>query len=311
MTSMQQFDCYGLTDPGQVRGVNGDQFLIADLHKTMVIHGTSVDFTEHEPIVGDTQGRVLMVADGGGGWTAERQASELVVQTITRYLMNMTPWLYRLDVQHEDDFTDDLKVALERSQRRLEAMAEAAEVPRDFGTTLTMAYATWPRMYIVHVGNGRGYLLRQGGLEQITTDHTLAQQLVESGVLGQGEVLQSQFSQMIWNAIGSDGSDIQAEVHKVWLQPGDTLLLCTDGLPKHVTHDELRYCLQAQESAQRTCQRLIDLANAGGGTDNITAVVGRFGRETRSVEETLDDMNVIELPQESQETVAIAGEPTA
>lgn len=306
MTSMQQFDCYGLTDPGRVLGVNGDQFLIADLSKTILIHGTSIDFTEHEPIFGDTQGRLLMVADGGGGWTAERRASELVVQTIIRYMVNMMPWLYRLDARHEDDFTDDLKVALERSQGRLEAMAEAADVPRDLGTTLTMAYTAWPRLYMVHVGNGRGYLLRRGVLEQITTDHTRPQPLAESGVWQPGETPQSPLSQMIWNAIGSEGGTMQPAVHKVRLQPGDTLLLCTDGLPKHVPDDELQSCLQVQEPAQTTCQRLIDLANAGGGTDNITAIVGRFGRETRSVEETLAAMNVTELPQEPQEPVAIA-----
>jgi len=309
MTSMHQFDCYGLTDPGRVRGINGDQFLIADLHKTILIHGTSIDSTEHEPILGDTQGRLLMVADGGGGWTAERQASELVVQTIIRYMVNMMPWLYRLDVQHEDDFTEDLKLALERSQGRLEAMAEAADLSREIGTTLTMAYTTWPRMYIVHIGDGRGYLLRQGILEQITTDQTLVQQFVEGGVLKPEAISESQFSQMIWHAIGSEGNHIQPAVYKVGLQPGDTLLLCTDGLPKHVTDDELRICLEAQESAQQTCQKLIDLANAGGGTDNITAIVGRLGQETPSVEETLTAMEVIELPQELEDTTALAQEP--
>jgi protein phosphatase len=94
----------------------------------------------------------------------------------------------------------------------------------------------------------------------------------------------------------------------VGLQPGDTLLLCTDGLPKHVTDDELRICLEAQESAQKTCQKLIDLANAAGGTDNITAIVGRFGQETQSMEETLDAMEVMELPLESQEPVALTQE---
>ena len=308
MTSMQQFDCCGLTDPGRVRGVNGDQFLIADLRKTLLIHGTSVDFAEHEPIWGGAQGRLLMVADGGDGWTAERQASELVVQTITRYIVNMMPWLYRLDAPHEDDFIEDLKAALLRSQGRLEAMAEAANTPRDFGAALTMAYTTWPMMYIVHVGNGRAYLLRQGRLEQITTDHTLAQQLVESGVLRPAEAQQSQWSQMIWNAIGSEGSDPQPAVRKVELAPGDTLLLCTDGLPKHVTDDEIRTCLQAQEPAETTCQNLIDLANAGGGSDNITVIVGRFGQETRSVDETLSAMDATEAPQELQEPVAIAQE---
>jgi protein phosphatase len=188
-------------------------------------------------------------------------------------------------------------------------MAEVADTPRELGTTLTMAYTTWPRMYIVHIGNGRGYLLRRGILEQITTDHTLVQHLVDSDEWHSEDLSQSQFSEMISNGIGSEVNHMHPAVHKVGLQPGDTLLLCTDGLPKHVTDDELRMCLEAQEPAQTTCQKLIALANAGGGTDNITAIVGRFGQETQSVGETLDAMEVIELPRELQEPLAVVQEP--
>jgi protein phosphatase len=106
---------------------------------------------------------------------------------------------------------------------------------------------------------------------------------------------------MIWNAIGSGEEEMQPSVYKVMLQPGDTLMLCTDGLPKHVRDDEIQDCLQAQESAQMTCQKLIGLANASGGTDNITVIVGRIGREVISVEETLEAIETVELPQELQE----------
>lgn len=308
MASSNNFDCHGLTDPGQLRGVNDDQFLIADLRKSIFVHQTSVDFDEHAPIFGGTQSRLLMVADGGGGWTAERQASEIAVHVITQYVLNMMPWLYRLDTQSEDDFLDDLTTAIERCQDRIRAVSGATAVPREMVTTLTIASITWPRLYIVHVGNGRCYLLRRGGLEQITTDHTLAQQLVESGVLGQGEATSSQLSQVLWNAIGGDLEELSPDVYKAELQLGDTLLLCTDGLTAHVPDAAIRSHLQVQESAQDTCHKLINAANEAGGTDNITAIVARFDRDVQSVDDAIEAMADQEIPPALTEPVN-AGDP--
>jgi protein phosphatase len=303
MASINKFDCHGLTDPGQIRGVNDDQFLIADLRKSIFVHQTSVNLDEHAPIFGGTQSRLLMVADGGGGWTAERQASEIVVHVITQYVLNMMPWLYRLDTQSEDDFLDDLTTALERCQDRIRAVADATTAPREIGTTLTIASISWPRLYVVHVGNGRCYLLRRGVLEQITTDHTLAQQLVESGMLGQGEAASSQLSQVLWNAIGGDLEELNPDVYKAELQLGDTLLLCTDGLTAHVPDAVIRRYLQVQESAQDTCRKLINAANEAGGTDNITAIVARFDRDAQSVDDAIEAMADDDAPQAFPEPI--------
>lgn len=303
MASLNKFDCHGLTEPGKVRGVNDDQFLIADLRKSIFVHQTSVNLDEHAPVFGGTQSHLFMVADGGGGWTAERQASEIAVHVVTQYVLNMMPWLYRLDTQHEDDFLDDLTTALERCQDRIRALSNATAAPREIGTTLTMAYMTWPRLYVVHVGNGRCYLLRRGALEQITTDHTLAQQLVENGLLGPGEATSSRLSQVLWNAIGGDLEELSPDVYKAALQPGDTLLLCTDGLTAHVPDDVLRRYLQVQESEQDTCRKLIDAANDAGGTDNITAIVARFDRDAQSVDEAIEAMADNDAPQAPAETV--------
>jgi protein phosphatase len=290
MTAMEAFDCDGLSDLGHIRGVNGDQFLIAELHKSIFIHKTSIDFENHTSLLSGAQSHLLMVADGGGGWTAERQASDIAVRTLTQYILNMMPWLYRLDTHHENDFLEDLTSALKRSQNRIEDVSEASDAPRDMGASLTMASISWPRLYVVHVGNCRCYLLRQGTLEQITTDHTLAQQLLESGVLQQKEMSTSKLSQVLWNAIGGDMKELNPEVYKAQLQPGDVLLLCTDGLSKHVTHDAIRECLQVQEPAATTCHKLVHMAKADGGTDNITAVVARFHREAQSVDDALAEM---------------------
>ncbi|HET9866852.1 MAG TPA: SpoIIE family protein phosphatase, partial [Nitrospira sp.] len=167
-------------------------------------------------------------------------------------------------------------------------------------------------LYVVHVGNGRCYLLRRGVLEQITTDHTLAQQLVESGMLGPEEATSSRLSQVLWNAIGGDLEELSPDVYKAELQRGDTLLLCTDGLTAHVPDAVIRSYLQVQEAAQDTCRKLIDAANEAGGTDNITAIVARFDRDVQSVDDAIEAMTDMDVPQASTEAVNVgAQEPAA
>ena len=144
------------------------------------------------------------------------------------------------------------------------------------GTTLTMAYVVWPRLYVVHAGDSRCYLFRGGRLEQITTDHTMAQQLVERGVLTPEEAQESRLSHVLWNCLGGNSHELQPEVHKAGLTLGDTLLLCTDGLTGPLRDQDLIETLQHDLPAQETCQRLVSAANSAGGPDNITVVVARF-----------------------------------
>jgi serine/threonine protein phosphatase PrpC len=124
------------------------------------------------------------------------------------------------------------------------------------GAVLTMAYVTWPWVYVIHVGNCRCYLQRDTALEQITTDHTLAQQLVDSGVLPAHEGATSRLSTVLWNAIGGGLDDLRPEVYKARLHAGDTLLLCTDGLPKHVPNGDIQALPKAQSGELRAEMRL-------------------------------------------------------
>jgi serine/threonine protein phosphatase PrpC len=128
----------------------------------------------------------------------------------------------------------------------------------------------------IHVGNCRCYLQRDTALEQLTTDHTLAQQLVDSGVLPAHEGATSRLSTVLWNALGGGLEDLRPEVYKARLHAGDTLLLCTDGLSKHVPDGDIQALLQAREPARETCRQLVEAANRAGGTDNITVIIARL-----------------------------------
>jgi PPM family protein phosphatase len=277
-----KMDCAGLTDVGRVRPVNEDQYLIASLSRSMQVHSTSLNLDDQTRLFGPSQGRLLLVADGMGGHAAGRRASTLALDALASYVLNTMHWFFRLREDREDVFVDDLKSALEHCQA--EILAEARRVPgeRGMGTTLTMAYLAWPRLFVVHAGDSRCYLMRQGRLRRITRDHTVAQRLADAGELDDPE--HSRWSHVLWNVVGGTEHEIRPEVHRADLALGDTLLLCTDGLTQHVSDADIARLLGPSGPSAEACGRLVEAANAAGGSDNVTVVVARF-RETGPDEE--------------------------
>jgi protein phosphatase len=271
-----KMDCHGLSDIGRVRKSNQDQFLIADLAKSMRVYQTSLSIEDQTRLFGGSQGKLLLVADGVGGNLAGDRASTLAVDSVTTYVLNNMRWLFRLDEQLENDFLDDLKCALEHSQQQISAEVESMPARKGMGTTTTMAYIVWPRLYVIHAGDSRCYLLRNFKLKQITTDHTVAQQFVDEGVLGPEDAETSQWANVLWNVVGCGSDELNPEAYKAELKLEDTLLLCTDGLSKHVSDEQIAQLLNTDVNAEEACRRLVDAANEAGGTDNITVVIARF-----------------------------------
>ena len=146
-------------------------------------------------------------------------------------------------------------------------------------TTVTLAYLLWPRLFVVHAGDSRCYLLRGSRFRQITKDQTVAQSLVESGQLPPEDVETSKWSHVLWNVVGGDDVELTSEVYKARLEPGDTLLLCSDGLTRHLTDQQIVQVLEAEKETEAACHRMVDAANEAGGTDNITVIVARFFEE--------------------------------
>ena len=276
MTQAKYVDCHGLTDIGREREVNEDQFMIADLSKSILIHQTSLTMDDGSRWFGGSQGSLMLVADGMGGHAAGERASTLAVDRVVLYVLNTMPWFFRIEQQAEAELKEELTAALETCQESIQAEGEASPKRAGMGTTLTMAYALWPRFYAVHVGDSRCYVLRKSRLKQITTDHTIAQQLVDSGSLKPKDAEDSPLSSVLWNTVGSKSSELTTDVYKGELQVGDTMLLCTDGLTRHVADHEITKILRRAESAEEACKTLVNAANEGGGSDNITVVVARY-----------------------------------
>ncbi|MGN6545574.1 MAG: PP2C family protein-serine/threonine phosphatase [Aureliella sp.] len=265
----------GRTDTGKQRSSNQDQFLIGDLHKSMLVEDSSLNLNCQARLYGRSFGRLLMVADGMGGHRAGNRASLLALDLLINQLVNGMRWPTRVSEDEEDRFVADLKQLFETAHKLIVRQSDAHPDMQGMGTTLTMAYIIWPMMYVVHAGDSRCYLMRGNAHEQLTRDHTVSAQLVEESGWLREEAESSRWSHVLYNALGAGGESVTAEVYKVTLQQGDAILLCTDGLYRHVSPEEMSDVLQRDMELGDACRTLIDLANFRGGSDNITVVAAR------------------------------------
>ncbi len=144
------------------------------------------------------------------------------------------------------------------------------------GTTLTMAYSVGCDLFVVHAGDSRAYLFRRGELIQLTSDHTLVQALVDGGTLTPEAAKRHKGRNIVTNVVGGPREGVHAEIHKLAVEDGDTLLLCSDGLTEPVNDDRIAEALARHEDPEGACARLVDLALERGGPDNVTVVVAHY-----------------------------------
>ncbi|MEM8735268.1 MAG: protein phosphatase 2C domain-containing protein, partial [Planctomycetota bacterium] len=223
----------GRTDIGKKRETNQDQFLIADLNKSMLVQSTSLNLEAQSRLYGMSHGKLFMVADGMGGHQGGNRASALAIDLLINQLLNSMHWFFQMDKDQEEreqGFVEDLKKLMQRAHEAIERESKNDESIKGMGTTLTMAYVIWPWMYVVHAGDSRCYLLRDGEMKQLTHDHTVSNQLIEKGGMTADEAEKSPWSNVLYNALGAGAAGVDAEVHRVALEPNDCIMLCTDGL---------------------------------------------------------------------------------
>lgn len=266
--------CFGLTDTGKVRESNEDQFLIAELIKSLRVRHTSLP----QPKLQQSSDRshLFVVADGIGGNAAGERASALAIDSVETFVLETCQWFAHLRGREEDAVFADFRRALARANARLLGEASAHPELRGMGTTLTLAFCLNEELFVAHAGDCRCYLFREGKLYRLTADHTLAEEMVGQGLLSPEEAAGSRWSHVITNAVGGDSPEVKVELHKVGLRPDDVLLLCSDGLTGMVSEGEIARVLRDETDPEAACRRLVARANEEGGKDNITAVVARF-----------------------------------
>jgi serine/threonine protein phosphatase PrpC len=269
-------EVFGITDRGCVRPTNQDQFLIADLERSMLVQRASLASNDGTCLLDIPQGRVLMVADGMGGYQGGEVASAIAVDVMARYTLAMMPWSLMASQAGEREVAEGLQGALDTCNERVRSVALERGLDSRMGTTLTMAYVAWPELYVLHVGDSRCYLYRGQQLFPLTRDHTVAQQLVESHALSEEEAAKSQFKHVLVNSIGGASDRVEMEFRHITLAPGDLLLLCTDGLTGQLSDAELSSYLARREPVERSARQMLEHAKRAGGEDNITVVLARF-----------------------------------
>ena len=266
-------DVVGLTNVGRVRHVNQDHFLVASLHKTMRIWDSSLPDPDQERLRSEPHGGLALVADGVGGGAAGEEASEATLATVTEYVTHTMDCFRHFDSSKEESFLAQLRAAVRRCHEAVCTKGAADPSYRGMATTLTMVYTLWPNAFVVQVGDSRCYQLRDGVLRLLTKDQTVAQKLYDEGVFTTQEVDESPLGHVLYSAIG--GPEATPVTTRFDLRWGDVLLLCTDGLTKHVSDAEISDTLVASSAASDACRELVSTALDRGGTDNVTVVVVR------------------------------------
>lgn len=269
-----EIDVFGVTHQGKVRRENQDQFLLATLHKQFTVLQTSLP-AETIRSGAERVSMLAMVADGVGGGAGGQRASATALSTVAEYVTSSSACFLYADAS-EAKFIETLQQAAYHSHEAVKERAAAEAHGRTMATTLTLWMGVWPHYYILQVGDSRYYLFREGTLTQVSRDQTIAQDLVDKGVLTRAVAERSRFADVLASAIGAE--EALPAVTRLQADWENVHLLCTDGLTKHVSDARIAEVLGSMTSSRQAAEQLVQDALDGGGSDNVTVIVGRATR---------------------------------
>jgi protein phosphatase len=246
---------------------------------------------------------LAVVADGMGGAAAGEEASRLAVEAIEA---GLNPEATSRDVMAEmtDEFlTSKMADAIRNGNMNIVQRAASDPELRGMGTTITLALVRGKQVTIAHVGDSRAYMIdsRNRRIIQVTDDHSFVEALVAAGHLTHEQAEEHPMRNVLYRALGQ-AEDIDIDVYDVRLQPNDRLVLCSDGLTRHVKAQEIAEVVLLNHDPEIASQLLIDLANTRGGEDNVSVIVilvetDTLDDSTRSEDSTIE-LRPIALPDE-------------
>ena len=270
-----QADIGGVSHRGCVRANNEDHFLVVrfDRHLQPLLTNLPEGAipAQHEEV-----GYGMVVADGLGGMAAGEVASRRAISILVDLVLHTPDWVLGGGGPQIERVLQRMAVRYRTIDAALTEQASNDPSLAGMGTTLTLAASLGADLVLTHIGDSRAYLLRSGGLYQLTRDHTLTQQLVSAGVIRPEEVATHHLRHVLTKVLGGSAGRVEAECQSLTLCDGDQLLLCTDGLTTMVEDATIAETLRGAESADKACQTLLDRALARGGKDNVTVVVARY-----------------------------------
>ena len=224
-----------------------------------------------------TRPLILAVADGMGGHQFGELASLLAMLTGWELGGDEIKWTVKMNDQDRRRVSDRRPTSfLELINRVLRE--EVGKNPRfaGMGTTLSICYTTGSEMFVVHAGDSRVYLHREGQLSRLTRDHNLAQVLIDAGTIQPDSAEARRVQHVLTNVLGGPDDRLEVDVGRHRLADGDRLLLCTDGLSDMVSEADIAYVLDTHPASEDACVALESLALERGGKDNVTMVVARY-----------------------------------
>jgi protein phosphatase len=267
-----EIDVYGLTHTGKVRKENQDHYLLSSIHKHVEILSTSLSDRERLPLGDERVAFIAMVADGVGGGEGGEEASATALQNALEYVVHSMDCYYRTEAT-EATFIAELQETAEACHQAVLERARKNGIEGTMATTLTLWMGVWPWYYLMQVGDSRYYLWREGVLTQVSRDQTIAEELVEKGIFTRAIANRSQFAHVLSSSIGGEQTmPVVTRLRADWM---NVHLLCSDGLTKHVSDEQIAHRLSTMQTAKETAELLLQDALDGGGTDNITIVLGR------------------------------------
>lgn len=253
----------GVSDVGRVRTNNEDSFRIV------------------EPL------NLFILSDGMGGEAHGEVASSLAVETIAKYCSEPEDskedsgvTVHGAAIETWAPATKRLQNAVFQANYNIYRSAQEHPEQRGMGATLTAGWLNGSKLSVAHVGDSRAYLLRAGGLQQLTSDHSLVAEQVRRGILTPQQAEESDMQSVLLRALGAH-PDVDVDIEEIDLMVRDVLLFCSDGLTRMVTEPEIAGSLQAETDPESAAKKLVELANERGGLDNVTVIVARVQDESK------------------------------
>lgn len=269
----EDIDVFGVTHPGKVRKDNQDHFFVGSLTLGVLEDSSSLSFDGRPLAEPERLASLAIVADGVGSGGGGEEAARQAVEAIGRQVVQRFHEAYAAEANDPDAFARLLSDAALACHESLVERAEQDPGSKRFATTFTLFLGLWPHAYLLQLGDSRCYLFQDGQLTQISRDQTMAQELVDQGVLTQTRAHSTRWAHVLSSAIG--GRQVAPMVTRIVRNWGSVVLLCSDGLTKHVRDEQIGERLAALTSSRQVCEDLLQEALDDGGSDNITLIVGR------------------------------------
>jgi len=251
-------DIASATDPGMVRSHNEDS------------------------VAADAANGVVVLADGMGGYNAGEVASGMATTVIVTEMQQAMTKVQPYEIDPKSGQQVAARLVRDQVLKANTSIYQAAQSQPQYagmGTTLVVCLFYDNRVLVAHLGDSRLYMLRDGKFSQVTRDHSLLQEQIDSGLITPEQAKHAQHKNLVTKALGIDPS-VEPEIHEYPTRPGDIYLLCSDGLCDMVEDEDIGMAVETfGNNLKMAASHLVQMANDNGGRDNVSVILVRVLRE--------------------------------